>query len=227
MSDVEAGQVFTYERLLSEISGFLWEDLTELELESAAWAYYYFSVQFRENLEIACALFPEDIGLQQLMREECNTDNLSPYPGVTAVGERINHDEFMLRILRLSPMQDAQKSVLAAAGQHYLDTTRSCEAESRALSITSYEDGGLEMVFNAILRARCFTTPLLKAFKFFLVKHIKFDSDLEGGHGVLSRGLVPDSRIDPLWQAFRDILVTCVPGLNPVRDDISPEPNYA
>jgi len=51
----------------------------------------------RENLEIARRLYPNDTKLQQLEREECNTDNLSPWPGVASAAEKMNHDEFMRR----------------------------------------------------------------------------------------------------------------------------------
>jgi hypothetical protein len=45
------------------------------------------------------------------------------------------------------------------------------------------------------------------------VEHVRFDSDPEQGHGALSRHMMPDNRVQPLWQAFRDILTTCAPKL--------------
>src|SRR5450631_2067774 len=64
-------------------------------LINVAWVYYYFSVQFRENLEIARSLYPDDDRLLQLDHGERDTDNLSPWPGVAAAWEKMNHDEFM------------------------------------------------------------------------------------------------------------------------------------
>lgn len=55
--------------------------------------------------------------------------------------------------------------------------------------------------------------PALRAFRHFLLEHIRFDSDPNGGHGALSRHLSPDDRILPLWTAFRDLLRDFVPGL--------------
>lgn len=78
--------------------------MSSADLTSVAWAYYFFSVQFRENLEIARTLYPADRLLRQLAQEECNTDNLSPWPRVANTGEKLNHDEFMKRLLRLSPI---------------------------------------------------------------------------------------------------------------------------
>ena len=76
-----------------------------------------------------------------------------------------------------------------------------------------YEDGGLENLFRAILKAPDWDGPLLQAFKHFLLEHIRFDSDPEHGHGGLCRHLTPDDAILPLWAAFRESLVTAVPRL--------------
>jgi hypothetical protein len=83
----------------------------------------------------------------------------------------------------------------------------------RAMSISSYENGGLEAVFTAMLRCQYSDTPLLKAFRHFLLKHISFDSDPDEGHGALVRHIAPDDQIMPLWAEFRDLLVKSVPGL--------------
>ncbi len=53
--------------------------------------------------------------------------------------------------------------------------------------------------------------PLLRGFRHFLSEHIRFDSDPAQGHGALARHLRPDDRILPLWRAFRDLLIACVP----------------
>ncbi len=81
---------------------------------------------------------------------------------------------------------------------------------TRAMSLSSYEDGGLEAVFRAILKAPDWGSPALGAFRHFLVEHIKLDS---GEHGGLCRHLVADERIAPLWSAFRSLLVDAVPRL--------------
>ena len=66
--------------------------------------------------------------------------------------------------------------------------------------MASYEDGGLERLFTTMLTCQCWDTPLLAAFQHFLVKHISFDSDPDGGHGALARHLAPDVRVERLWQ---------------------------
>jgi hypothetical protein len=187
--------------------------LSSEDLEYVAWAYYFFSVQFRENLEIACDLHPDDDKLTQLRREECDTANLSPWPGVAEPGERLNHDEFMHRTIALSAVQPGGRTHVAGLGAVYLEKMRAIDPQTRALSIASYEDGGLEAVFNAILRSPDWDGRLLAAFRHFLVEHIRFDSDPTQGHGALSRHLVPDDRIWPIWRAFRDLLVGAVPKL--------------
>jgi hypothetical protein len=203
----------SYESVIDEICGLNWPALSQSELWAAAWAYYYFSVQFRENLEIALGLHPTDDQLIRLAKEECNTDNLSPWPGVAALGERLNHDEFMARVLRLSPIDRDVQSTIEAAGRRYLFRIREVSNETRAISIASYECGGLESVFKAILQSPHWDTPLLEAFRHFLMKHILFDSSPEHGHGALCEHLAPDDRIRCLWVEFRELLVTAVPRL--------------
>ena len=125
----------------------------------------------------------------------------------------MNHDEFMRRTLLLSPISGERTAELKKIGEAYLAITRGMDATTSALSIASYEDGGLEQVFHAFLQAPDWDTPLLQAFKHFLTEHIKFDSDPTQGHGALSRHLAPDDRILPLWTAFRQLLVESVPNL--------------
>ena len=173
----------------------------------------YFSIQFRESLEIARKLLPDDVRLQELDRGERDTDNLSPFPGVAGVGERINHDEFMRRTLGLSKISEQRQQHLKALGEGYLKKARAIDPKVRALALASYEDGELESVFRAILTAPQWEDPLLKAFKHFLVEHIKFDSDPEQGHGALCRHLPPDDRVAPLWEEFKQMFVKAAPRL--------------
>jgi hypothetical protein len=205
--------IHRYERTIEDICSLNWSELTRSDLVSVAWAYYYFSVQFRENLELARDLNPDDVKLLQLYEGECDTANLSPFPGVAAHGEKMNHDEFMRRLLTISDIDHRVRQRIERLGASYLAEIRCMASEIRALSIASYEDGGLERVFRAMLQAEDWDHPSLQAFKHFLVEHIRFDSDDEVGHGALSRHLRPDDRICPLWDAFRDILVGAAPVL--------------
>src|SRR6516165_9665214 len=74
------------DKIVEEICNLDWNGLSADELMDVAWVYYYFSVQFRENLLIAREVHPEDKLLEELERGECDTDNLSPFPGVVAAG---------------------------------------------------------------------------------------------------------------------------------------------
>jgi hypothetical protein len=202
-----------FERTINEICGLDWSSMSEEDLIAIAWAYYYFSVQFRECLEIARELYPDDDRLLQLDRGERDTDNLSPWPGVAAAGERMNHDEFMRRTLELETIPQDQRRALVGAGQAYLRKVRAIDRHSRAMALASYEDGGLEKVFRAILGAGNWNGPLLQAFRHFLAEHIRFDSDPEQGHGALCRHLKPDDRILPLWAEFKRMLIEAAPRL--------------
>jgi len=213
----DSSKGFAYEQVIDDICNLQWGSLTQEDLINVAWVYYYFSSQFRESLEIARSLFPDDDRLLQLDRGERDTDNLSPWPGVAAVGERMNHDEFMRRTLELKAISESRRRQLAAIGQSYLSRVRAIDGKIRALALASYEDGGLERVFRAILRAPLWNGPLLQAFKHFLTEHIRFDSDPEQGHGALCRHLAPDDRVCPLWTEFRQMLVKAAPGLEQER----------
>lgn len=200
--------------IVNEICVFDWKGLLRQDLLKVAKVYYYFSVQFRENLETARKLYPADPKLKELEEGECATSNLSPWPGVARENESMDHDEFMKRALALSPRANFQGCELEIAGQRYLQACRNMSAKARAQSIASYENGGLESVFRAILEARDWDDPTLGAFKHFLEKHIEFDSDAENGHGALSRQLQPDDQlVAPLWLAFRDMLLEAAPSL--------------
>jgi hypothetical protein len=204
---------YAYERVVDDICELNWVSLCQEELIGVAWAYYHFSVQFRECLEIARTLYPADERLLQLDHGERDTNNLSPWPGVAAVGEKMNHDEFMRRTLELKTIPEQRRRSLAAIGQAYLTNVRRMDRNSKALALASYEDGGLEKVFRAILTAQHWDGPLLQAFKHFLAEHIRFDSDPDQGHGALCRHLTPDQRVLPLWIEFKKMLIQAVPQL--------------
>jgi len=200
-----------YHAVIDEICAMPWERLTSDEVLQVAKAYYYFSIQFRENLEIACRQRPGDAKLAALRLGECDTDNLSPWPKVALAGEKLDHDEFMRRLLALQPICDGE--FLDALGTSYLNRVCAIDDHARACSIASYEDGGLSRVFSAMLRAQHWFGDGQRAFRHFLEQHILFDTDDEAGHGCLSRHLVPDASILPLWSAFAALLVLAVPRL--------------
>ncbi len=207
------------EYAVAKICNLDWWCRTEDQMVAVAWAYYYFSVQFRENLEICFEYYPDDKDILRLKAEECNTSNLSPFPGLALVGEKMNHDEFMRRLLELYEIGAAERQRFEMIGSDYLAEIRDIPRKSRALSIASYEDGGLERVFTAMLKAPSFSNPLLEAFRFFLYAHIEFDSDPNDGHGRLSRHLQPDENIVRLWDAFAALLLKAVPALAPIATE--------
>ncbi len=153
---------FAFERVIDDICRLNWTDLSEEDLTSIAWAYYYFSTQFRECLEIARQLYSDDPRLLELDHGERDTDNLSPWPGVAAPGEKMNHDEFMRRTLALRSIPERRQRDLTAIGEAYLSNTRGLEYKTRAMALASYEDGGLERIFGSILTASQWTGPLLQ-----------------------------------------------------------------
>ncbi len=200
-----------YAQVIDEICALNWTALSREELIDVAWAYYFFSVQFCENVGIARRLYPDDKQLEELDRGERDTDNLSPCPGVVDAGERVDHDEFMRRALNLEAIDELRLRRLLTIGAAYLGKVRATDDATRALSLPTYEDGGLERVFRSILRARRWDGPLLQAFKHFLVGHIALDSNPVEGHGSLCRHLPPNAQVLALWLAFKQSLVAAAP----------------
>jgi len=202
-----------YRSVIDEIGNLNWLALTRSDLMAVCCAYYYFSVQFVEAVHIACELYPADRKLIELREGECDTDNLSPYPRIASVGEKMNHDEFMRRVFAISSLDPRKRDHVNELGRSYLAKVCGMRPEIRAMSLSSYEDGGLETVFRAMLSAPDWDEPSLGAFRHFLVEHIRLDSD-SGGHGSLCRHHVPDDRILPLWDAFWNLLVEAAPRLS-------------
>ncbi len=210
---MQVSEYTSYKSIVESIEDLNWKELSAFDLTNVAVIYYYFSIQFRENLMLARSLHPDDEKLKELETGECDTSNLSPWPNVAAADERMNHDEFMRRALELSPIDADRRYRLDRIGQSYLRSVRAMGPQARAQSIASYEDGGLERVFRAILTCQDWNSDALRAFRHFLVEHIKFDTDPESGHGALSRHLRPTEHVVPLWESFRHILVEAAPAL--------------
>jgi hypothetical protein len=202
-----------YQQVIEEMANLDWSALTRAELMAVAGAYHYYSVHFCETVDIACDLYPGDRQLILLREGECETDNLSPYPGVAEEGERMNHDEFMRRVFAMSSLDKAERERVERLGLAYLSEVRRIDPLTRVRSLPTYEDGGLEKVFRAVLRAEDWDEPSLRAFHHFLVGHIQLDSDPQAGHGSLCRHLASDDSVLPLWSAFRDLLVGAAPRL--------------
>lgn len=208
------GLANNYQAVVDKISRMPWATVTADEMMLVLVAYWGFSVQFRESLHAARRLFPDDALLVELEKGECDTDNLSPWPEIATPGERMNHDEFMHRIIQRSVMPAADYQRAMDAVRSYLLFTRATPEDTQARSIASYECGGLEQVFTAILRAECWNeSASLQAFRHFLEKHISFDSDPDEGHGALIRHLQPDERTVLMWEAFHDLFTAAVPRL--------------
>ncbi len=199
-----------YHAVIDDIVNLNWTALNREELMAVCAAYYYFSVQFVEAVDIACGLYPSDPKLLELRGGECDTDNLSPYPGVAREGEKMNHDEFIRRTVAMSSLDEAKRARVEKLGRAYLENVHRVNPLVRALSLSSYEDGGLPRVFSAMLRAPHWDEPSLGAFRHFLALHVSLDCNC---HGALCRYLVADDRILPLWKAFQNLLVKAAPKL--------------
>ncbi len=88
----------------------------------------------------------------------------------------MNHDEFMRRVVESASLDQAARDRVDNLGREYLAEVSRMDPLTRAMALSSYEDGGLEAVFRAMLTAPDWNEPSLGAFKHFLVEHIKLDS---------------------------------------------------
>ena len=67
---VGAATVSAEDSAVARICSLDWRDRSEEEMVAVAWAYFYFSIQFRENLEICCDYYPGALALSRLRAEE-------------------------------------------------------------------------------------------------------------------------------------------------------------
>ena len=202
-----------YEQVIDQICNLNWTNLNDEDIIRVAWAYYHFSVQFRECLEIARKMYPDDERLLQLDHGERDTDNLSPWPGVAKPRRENEPRRIHAQDAELAKIPEIGRIVLSDIGNKYLKTVRAIDPKIKALALATYEDGGLERVFRVMLTAPNWNGPLQQAFKHFLAEHIRFDSDPDQGHGALCRHLTPDNRVLPLWAEFKHMLTEAAPNL--------------
>ena len=137
-----------YGHVIDAICNLNWTKLTEEDIIRVAWAYYHFSVQFRECLEIARKMYPDDERLLQLDHGERNTDNLSPWLGVAATGEKMNHDEFMRRTLELAKIPETGRIVLSDIGKKYLKAVRAIDPKIRRWLLPLTKTAGWKKSFG-------------------------------------------------------------------------------
>ena len=50
-----------YEQVIDQICNLNWTNLNDEDIIRVAWAYYHFWAQFRECLEIARKMYPDDV----------------------------------------------------------------------------------------------------------------------------------------------------------------------
>src|SRR5579883_2161131 len=65
LADFDEEKQSHYNDVIKSISNLNWTHLNGHQLAKVAWIYYFFSTQFRENLEVARSLYPEDESLEE------------------------------------------------------------------------------------------------------------------------------------------------------------------
>jgi hypothetical protein len=170
-----------------------WKDLDETQLQRLMYISHIAAQEFAEALRVTLDVYPDDAKLKRMAEGELHTDNLQ-YDDYTGPGD---HSEFLAHFLQKDGyIADAD---LQVATDLYLEQCRELDPRTRAMTIFSREHE-LSSIFKAILENTHWDTASLKAFQFYLQRHIALDSD-EGGHADLVDDYPIDDAVLPFYQA--------------------------
>lgn len=184
---------FEYNNVVTKIKNLPWEALSGRALENLMHVSLIAAREFSESLRISVKLLPDDKNLKEMSSEELDTTNLK-YEDYKGPGD---HAEFLAHFIN---KYDVKCSLnIEAISDEYFHYCRSLDDGSRAMTIFSREEE-LSGIFNRILSNENFNTPALKAFKYFLERHVVLDSKM-GGHHDLTK----DHPIDNSVQGFYEL----------------------
>lgn len=195
---------FEYKKTVEQIKNLRWENLDQNELGQLMHLSYAAAREFAESLRIALELYPEDNELQKMAAGELNTTNLS-FEDYTGPGD---HADYLAHFLKSTEVD--LSSAAAEHAQQYVTDCKELDKNVRALSIFSREHE-LSGIFERILEAEGWDTPELKAFHFYLSRHIAIDSGA-GGHSELTDKFEINDDVNDFYKA-RLKMYRCLPAL--------------
>lgn len=182
-----------FKSVVRQIRQLPWTKLDPGELQRLMQISHVYACEFAEALRIALELYPDHVQLAQMARGELATRNLA-FRNYTLRGD---HSHFLEYFLRQSDIEaDAE---LRSRSKDYLAACRALDAPTRAMSVFSRE-AELSDIFREILHAHDWSAPGLDAFRFYLERHIEFDST-DGGHCDLVESFPVDDRLVPFYRA--------------------------
>ncbi|QQR92480.1 MAG: DUF3050 domain-containing protein [Candidatus Iainarchaeum archaeon] len=169
-----------YQRTIQQITLLPWEKLDEKGFLSLMVLSAFNALEFAASLRIAISLYPKDKDLAEMARGELQTNNL-------AFGDykkRGDHAEFLWHFIEKHQLECLVDKEVFAIGKKYTEAVNRLPKSLRAMSIFSREDV-LSPIFARIIQSMPYKTPPLKAYEYYLRRHIYLDSSA-GGHRDLT-----------------------------------------
>ncbi len=189
-------------RLIRELN---WKDLSTSELECLMILSAYAAREFAESLRITLALHPESTEFRDMSVGELDTNNIQH----EEYSRTADHADFLWYFIEKYQVFQHHPEAITA-GESYLNRVRVLPREVRAMSIVSRERE-LPGIFEQVLKATDWSTPALRAFRHYLVEHIRLDS-MEGGHADLLSNFQVTNSVSSFYQARLEIY-RCIPTL--------------
>ncbi len=187
---------YEYQKIIAKIQGLRWSFARPSDLLSIMILSGYAAREFAESLRITLELHPDNEAFQEMARGELKTDNLR-FNNYAKVGD---HSEFLWHFITEHGVIPQYAGRNVDAGLAYELQVKELAPEVRVMSIVSRERA-LPGIFEEILKARGWAThPALRAFSYYLRRHIELDSG-EGGHAALLSKFKVDDRVLPFWEA--------------------------
>ncbi len=188
MSSLRTG----YRAIVDQIKYLRWGALDADGLRQLMYLSYIAALEFAEALRIAGGLYAENSNVSSLMAGELETSNLV-FEDYSAQGD---HSAFLLHFLQKEAIEPID--AVLEAGDVYLAYCRALSAEVRAMSVFSREEE-LSGIFEQILTAPDWSGTSLSAYRYFLERHIRLDSD-DGGHHDLTKEFPVDDRLTGFYE---------------------------
>jgi Protein of unknown function (DUF3050) len=186
-----------YKGWVEKIVGLPFQDLDSPELVRVCYLSWVSAIEFAEALRLAQDIYGDHEGLREMIEGELQTTNLS-YDDYSRAGD---HHEFLAHFLSKHGEMDRLEAELSEVAAEYLAACRALPKHTRAMSVFSREEE-LPRIFARFLESpkENWDRPILRAYRYYLERHIDLDS-AEGGHADLIGDIPVDDRVEPFYHA--------------------------
>lgn len=177
----------TSRHLVEKIISLNWQALSVRELQSLMVLSAYAAREFGQSLRVALSTNHGNKALAEMAAGELHTDNLK-FDNYAQTGD---HADFLWFFIRKYDLMGSCPASVFRAGEQYFQQIVAMSPEVRTMSIVSREHE-LPGIFTKILEAKIWDAPELKAFRYYLMRHIELDSGDQGHAAMLSKFAVDD-----------------------------------